>query len=1200
MLKDVLPYIGQRRWRMSMAVLMGCFVMPAAAQVTYNAFPAVPQPESANGQPTPHHAPRVTLQVQDSTRGYALLEIARQAHVHLAFNSTDSVFAKRITMHVTDASSADAFAAVLRGTGFAVTMAPDGETAVIRPRVSAAAATQAPGGTIHGRVTDSASGRGLRGATVKVDGTKISATTSDSGTFTLRDVPAGDRILTARLFGYRAGLQTVTVVDSEPITIHFVLASVPTVLSGVVTTATGTQRKIEVGNDITTLNVDSVLRVAPVQTVTDLLETRVPGLTVVHSSGAPGDPSRLRLRGAGSIQLNNDPIVVVDGVRVYASQSDKRNANNARSQSGAIPNGSQAGGASYAAPSPLDQIDPNSIATIEVLKGPSATAIYGSDAASGVIVITTKRGRSGPTHWNVGLADGATWLPGEWPTNYYRFGYNQYNKGPFCLWDDASCVVDSVVAFQALNKQQYTVLDHGNTQEANLTVSGGVSTLTYSLTGSTTGNLGYLKLPGSEVHLYDSLYGPIPHALIRPDRYNTWGVNGSLEADPTPTVRVTVQSSLLNSTQRHSGLDNFAITQLSGTYLSPAILVGRPLLTKEYEQATADALTATNILMLHWQPRPWLPLEGTVGVNTAQTTDVTYVPYKVDNVGSISFDGSYIPGNDTTGSYGLARGTSRNETGRVNTTIPMFNQRVTLGLGGDFYSVATTDFGAYSSLLAPGVKAPTSFQRLCDGTGVAGPCDNPTTQSTVSSSTYGWFLEPRLNFASKFYMAPGFRLDGGSGGTKSTTSGGSAGGLGFLSLFPKMDFSYVAVDQQGDRPLWGVLTQLRPRLAFGVGGTQPSPADKLRLYNVGGFNIQPPGEGTLIGATGCGSLITLDGTTTVPAVCLSTLGNTNLRPERSREVEGGVDATLWRGRLTLIYTQYNKTRTDALLSIPVAQSVAGNAFNIQKNIGMIRNTGTEIQVNATVLESRSIGWTVGGQFSHDANLVVRLNKGQLPIVLSTGIGSPVSQESRVEAGYPLFAVFARPIVSYNDANQNGILDASEIRYGDSLVYVGQPDPKSQFTFTNNVTLLGGRLSVNTEFSYQSGLTQFNQGACESGSFQLLPNRPNTPLSTQAAVVAAACNSADKASLIGLVQVVNTFRFETLSINYDVPRTMASWFRVPRMSIALQGKNLGLHTNYHGFDPNVNALSTASAGDQTLDTGQLPLPRSWLLNLRLGN
>ena len=120
----------------------------------------------------------------------------------------------------------------------------------------------------------------MGGAVVKVEGTKLAAVTSDSGrpllSLKLRDVPSGDQVLSVRLFGYKPAERTVTVVDSQRTTVRIEMVPVPTVLSGVVTTATGSQRKVEVGNDITSLNVDSIMRAAPITSVTDLLETRVP------------------------------------------------------------------------------------------------------------------------------------------------------------------------------------------------------------------------------------------------------------------------------------------------------------------------------------------------------------------------------------------------------------------------------------------------------------------------------------------------------------------------------------------------------------------------------------------------------------------------------------------------------------------------------------------------------------------------------------------------------------------------------------------------------------------------------------------------------------------------------------------------------------------------------------------------------------
>ena len=136
------------------------------------------------------------------------------------------------------------------------------------------------------------------------------------------------------------------------------------------------------------------------------------------------------------------------------------------------------------------------------------------------------------------------------------------------------------------------------------------------------------------------------------------------------------------------------------------------------------------------------------------------------------------------------------------------------------------------------------FQSAFCGTGCA---TFSARTSDLYASTTGVHFEPRLNFSSRFFIAPGFRLDGGSGGSHAAYSAGgvnirarwSSGsgqgqtaGIGDLSLFPKIDFSWVAVDRQSGAPLFGMLTLLRPRLAYGLAGTQPGPADKLRLFNV--------------------------------------------------------------------------------------------------------------------------------------------------------------------------------------------------------------------------------------------------------------------------------------------------------------------------------------------------------------------------------
>jgi TonB-dependent SusC/RagA subfamily outer membrane receptor len=1124
----------------------------------------------------------------------AVHKIVSQAGLALGWSQSKVPLRGKVTVVLKDIPVDDALRKVLQGTGAVAKMSSDGETVMIVAEHAGAGQEEATG-IVAGRVVDSANEEGVKGATVTVVGTKLSAVTSESGAFVLRNVPVGKQVLTVKLFGYKSESREVVVREQRQIAVRFVLTTTATMLSGVVTTATGKQRKLAVGNDITTLNVDSIQQVAPITSVTDLLETRVPGLTVLHSSGTPGAPSRIRLRGASSITGNNDPIVIVDGVRVYASQSDKRNNLLADSryngQSMSVPGSSNSQGvSSYAAPSPLDQIDPSTIATIEVFKGPSASAMYGSDAANGVIVITTKHGRAGPTHWNLSVGQGVNWIPGSWPVNYYRFGRNSVDWRPgggpangMCNFGDIRCTPDSIVAFQALNDPRYTVFSHGNNQTSALTVSGGSSELQYSLTGSAAKDVGNLKLPAIEAQRYEQFYGPIPHWMLRPDRYQTWGVDGSLTAQPYSTLRVTLQSGLYNSHQQQGSLQQ-AISQLQGEYINGAAildlggasksLVSTPLIEKDVERATADAVTTTNALTINWHPLSWLPITGTAGLNTIHRIDETYIPYGVYAGGpGAGIVGSGVNAGDTTGSYGLGRGTSQDKTLALRTDIPTLRDRLRLGIGGNFHSGSTADFRASTNQLAPGISVPTSFP-------TTGDARSTFNQTTSESSTYGWYVEPRLNISSRFFAAPGFRLDGGSA---SGTSGGFLGGG--LTGLPKIDFSWIAVDQ--DNP-YGFLTLLRPRVAFGYAGTQPGPTQKLRLINglVGGSES---------------SIVSLNDTTTVPVAFVTTLGNTQLRPERSSELEGGFDAELWHGRLTLAYTQYNKTRHNAIVSVPVAPSAVPSRVNsgVYLNIGEVRNTGIELSMTAQILQSRAVSWTVSGNLSNNNNKVVHLNDGLSQI--------PLGSNEFIKPGYPLFSQWARPIASFIDANVDGIIEDEEIRYGDSLAYVGQVEPKYQLNIGTDVTMLDGRLSAHATFAYQNGMTQTNYGGFQSGAFTSLLNAPVVPFATQAAILAAACayntlglSCGGSGSLIGVIQTVSTFRFNSLSINYTLPPPITHWFRVPHMALSLQGENLGLHTNYRGKDPNVNAFATVGAGDETADLGQIPQPRTWWLKLSLGN
>lgn len=1148
---------------------------PVATQAQSGVFaertPTVPRQLRDSGQQD------ITLRLRNAPVQEALRQIAALAGLELSWDQSRIPLADRmVTVSLKNVTVQDALAAVLRGTGAEGKLSPDGQTIWIVRATHVARSERASGGIVVGRVVDSVTGAGLGGAQVRIEGVKNRSTvTSDSGNFTLRNVLPGDQVLQVRLFGYRPAQRTVTVVDSERTTVRIVLVPVPTVLSGMVTTAAGVQRRVEIGNDITTLNVDSVMQVAPITNVTDLLETRVPGLIVQHTSGIPGAPSRLRLRGLSSVNSSADPIIIVDGVRVYADQSGTTNPMTGVVTGGGskigevinINNGDTVSRA-FAGPSALDQIDPNSIDKIEVLKGPSATAIYGSDAGAGVIVITTKHGRTGPTRWNLAVDQGRTTLPGSWPNNVYRFCTLGTSGGSLGICDLTiisdfkpgdelyAIKTDSLVAYQALSDPRYSPLtgDAGQNRDVSLMVEGGSGTLTYAITGTASNQTGYLHLPAIEQQRFLEFHGfPPPRWMRTPDTYGTWGGNSRLGVQLNPRgASLTLTSNLFHSRQQQSSLQS-DLAALSTTFVDTTQLAAQPLFPNYYTQAVLNTTTFTNALTLsNWVPWRWLPLTATVGLNVGTEDNHTLTPRDyITCLGNVTDTNC---GTDSLGSYALSQG-NHTTTSLNASTLLGSTRMIKTAIGMNVYIQDLSGYSAQTIGLPIGVSVPTQFLYTNGG----------PSYSTANSATYGWYVAPTLNINSRFFVSPGFRLDGGS-------NSGSGGGGGLLSLFPKLDFSWLAVSRSPSTPMFGVLTLLRPRLAFGVAGVQPGPAQQLRLLT--SKEITPVGS---------------SGTTPAPLSILqvSTLGNPQLHPERDQEIEGGVDAEFWNQRLSLTVTGYRKLAIDDILAIPIAPSVAGG-WTQSVNIGNVRNTGVEATFFARVLDSRQIDWSVNANVAKNNNLLVSLAPGQPPIV-EGGANTPV--QSRVTPGFPLFGFWANPVLGFADVNHDGFIEPNEIVVGDSARYVGAPQANYELTMSTTLGFFNNRVSISTSVDYQNGLTQ----NLTSTNFGLLLNSPGVTPAQQAAVFATL---ATPASGIGQLQTVSTFRWNTLSINVLVPRDFSRWFRVPNMSVALQGSNLGLHTTYRGKDPNVNVFSS---GNLTADDGNaLPQPRVWSLRVNLAN
>src|SRR5438445_8139836 len=357
--------------------------------------------------------------------------------------------------------------------------------AVLLGRAAPAAAQQ---GTITGQVTDQTSGQPLVGARVSVVGTSLVAISRAEGRYRIPNVPAGAAKVRATFIGYAAASQSVTVGPDETATADLALVLTPYSLDEVVVTATGEQTKRQVGNVISTIRADSLVLTSPIANMNDLLNAKAPGVEVL-AGNLTGAGARVRIRGTNSLSLNNEPLYILDGIRMTSG-----NRSDAASTIGI-------GGTN---PSRVNDINPDEIESIDVIKGPSAAALYGTAASTGVIIIKTKQGQPGPARWSVYGEQGVIRDYNDYPTAYraWRHGPTSSatstpSNGVQCLLTQAArdsltpagvpdplfCRRDSITTYNLFDDPMSSPNGTGYRNQYGVQVSGGTDASRYVVSG---------------------------------------------------------------------------------------------------------------------------------------------------------------------------------------------------------------------------------------------------------------------------------------------------------------------------------------------------------------------------------------------------------------------------------------------------------------------------------------------------------------------------------------------------------------------------------------------------------------------------------------------------------------------------------------------------------------------------------------------
>lgn len=1015
-------------------------------------------------------------------------------------------------------------------------------------------------GTITGRVVEAGTQQPIPDARVLAVGTNAVAATNSEGRYVLRVAPGPQSLRVLRI-GYLEQKQTATVVAGATQTVDFSMTPSLVRLTEVVTTATGQQRRIELGNAVQTLgDIGKKVETAPVINLADLMVAKAPGVQVL-AGNMTGSAPVVRIRGIKSISLGSEPIYVIDGVRM---------------NSGSVNIGT-AGTGNGTTASLLNVLNPEEIADIEIVKGPSAATLYGTDAANGVIVITTKHGSAGPARWTWHAGGGLVQDRNDYPTQYALWGHSAATPTTprrctlvTTVAATNPCIADSVTSYNLLADKDFSPIANGYTRTLGGQVSGGTDIVRYFVSGDFQGEQGTLTMPPFSQHYLDSSKVAIRDEWMHPEYFGRTSLRANLNAAVNPKLDVSVNTGYTRTGQRLPPVDNNTISYLFQAFGNPGFkpspacranptnclsysnvgFLGEDL--GGYAQFTPanmfQRLNALNVdrfittANAQWRPISWLQNDATVGMDAANR----------ENVQMCRFAECPASGTTRQGFVFDSRAIDRNISAKLVSTAtwqatPSVNLRSTLGA--DYTNRQFEFSSAEGDNLPPGAQ-----------TAGAGAVQFAGSSFIRADKTLGYYLQEQVALRDRLFVTLAARTDQ-----------NSAFGTQFQRVvYPKASVSYVVSDEEWF-PRVDYLNSLRLRGAYGASGVQPNSVTALQTFAATTVNVN-------------NSPVAIVGTD-APGLLADSLGNPDLKPERSTERELGFEARFF-DRFTLDATYYNNVTKDALIQQPIASSAGASSLTVTRNLGSVRNTGMEATVTAALVDRPSVSWnlTVGG--SHNTNKVESLGFQSCTVNTTdclTGtkpnptIGTGANRDS---VGYPIRGVFSR-LYTYDDANKNGVIEASEVTVDPNFSFLGYAVPRDLVTVQNSFDLFQKRLSLNFLLDYKGGFSLFNSGKnflCAQKDTCPYETLVGTSLEDQARLVA----SRFKGTSAGFWENGQFWRLREVGATLTLPQSVSNRMSARDGSITFSARNLHVWTSYTGTDPESN-YSTGNVQTDLLTT-----------------
>ncbi|WP_460608879.1 SusC/RagA family TonB-linked outer membrane protein [Hymenobacter terrigena] len=1050
--------------------------------------------------------------------------------------------------------------------------------------------------TISGTVAG-ADGASIPGVTVLVKGTKLGTSTDADGKFSL----AAPATATALVFSY-VGYATQEVAIGNRTSFNISLVTDTKSLEEVVVVGYGTQSRRDLTGNVATVS-GKEIATSPVQSFDQALQGRAPGVNITTPNGVLNNPPVIRIRGVNSINLSSTPLIVIDGIPTFTGNT---------SALGSVPN------------NPLSNLNPADIESMEVLKDASATAIYGSRAAGGVILVTTKKGKKGQSHVSYD-----TWAGWSKPVRLYDvLNAQQYvdvkneavrnlNANRRAIGAAATNVEGFKLADANGNAADTRWYDYiyrtGFSQSHNLNFSGGTDkTSFYSSVGYTT-QKGMIvnnefKRISARLNVDHKVFKNftvgmrVAYSNTMNSSPNTGSVgDNSFGSAGLGRVPILLPPNL--AAYNPDGSPNVSGTSIGpGPNLNPAngqpFVIGfiNPVVDIKNNRFTSDGAQIEGSVYADWELLKGLNLRTTYGVNNLSFEDKAFYT---------SLPGSLTPTGEADNYYRTNKRWNWQNTLQYDHTFGE-NHNVSLLVGNEQQNTDVQRWGASRTGVADDFF--TTFQ---------GNYTNIASSGQFQGTNYlvSFFGRVNYNYAHKYLATVNVRRDGYSAFAKK------------YGNFYGTSLGYV-VSEEGfwkNSSFGSVFSTLKLTGSYGVVGNNQG-IDDFTALNTYGSGLYASS----------------------PTLFFNNAGNSNLTWETSKKTDVGLSFGFLQDRLRGNFAYYENLVDGLILNVPQPPSkgipngstgpgsTTGNI--LPANVGSMRNTGVEMDLSYNVFQDKAFSWTVSANVTTLKNRVLALAyEGQPPISTSTGglefanytqVGHSVGEILAVQSlgvnpdnGQRMIRKADGTVVQYNHQGTTGVgstgwttLDGKNTTAPTQLadgVYYGPVLPTWYGGFDNTFRYKGIDLGLFVQFSggnyiYNGTKSGLHDQRFWNNEVDILDHWTDSNHNAKWPRVVYGDNVSNGSALVmsSNVEKGDFARLRQVSLGYSFDQTLLSRLNVASARLYVQVQNALLFTKYSGIDPEIstNGTSGVNTGANTgagVDRNSVGQARTYTVGFNIG-